>query len=891
MGAEVRSVVVRVSANAAGYVTGTAPIIGRNKEIEAGLGRIERRSANTDRAMRNIGKAGKFLAVGAVAGIALAEKKAADYGEKLALVATLSHANRVELSQLDKAARTVGTSIGYSATDVADAEAEMIKAGVSVKDILGGSLKGALDLAAAGQTDVATATEVAASAMTQFSLKGKDVPHIADLIAAGADKALGSVTDLGFGLEQVGTTANQMGYSIEGTVGTLAEFAQAGLTGERGGTVLKQMLLQLSAPTKQAQDLMHKYGVSLYDANGQIKTLPQLANNLQQSFSQLDPATRNMALGVIFGSRAIQGANILIKDGEAGNRKWIKSVNDQGFAAQQASGKMDSLKGDLQKLDAELGNALIGQGGKQSFLRGITQDVTHLVREFNKLPDSAKGAIGKIFVGAAATGGALWVASKIYKLARDSRDVFSGLFGRGTARGLERGLGKGIVGKVAGGVVPVFVTNEGFGKGGPGGLPGAGGAPAVPVVGSLGAAATVGLFPILQAAAGPAIDDYLRRNNLPRTTNAGGNHAALPLDVGVDLVTDRSKSVKQLKSTLDALKGIASVKLDKGGAPFGLQFTDAEKVKTYGKALRGVDSQFSHLAQTQPAETWQKIRKAIEGSNIPAKQFEKLLPRTARAFGGFANKIHETNLGGVLAKTFNSAGYKVANYRKELDRVPPRVKTNVDVPGAVESRKSVQGLGLNLGKLPAQKNSRVAARGAQEAGGQVRTLLGLLNSLHDRSIYVTVHRDVAPGVSAAKSAQGLPHARGGFHRSFGMGDVVDGHAPEFAGPGVTRVWREPETGGESYIPHRNDSRRPRAEAILAQTAALFGGRYTSHARGSFGPVTRGSTGGPMRIHGTLNTLWGPAEVHGIAVDAAGQVLGSYLAGQKSRARAGTGAGL
>src|SRR5438128_1213254 len=308
-----------------------------NAKVEAGLHRIERRSASTDQAMRKIGNAGKYLAVGAVAGIAIAEKKTAD------------------------------------------------------------------------------------------------------LLAAGADKALGSVTDLGYGLAQVGTTANQMGYTIEETVGTLAEFAQAGQTGERGGTLLNQMLLQLAAPTKQAKELMDKYNVSLYDNEGHVKSLADLSGNLQKSFGGLNEAERNRALGVIFGSRAIRGANILIADGEKKNRKWTRSVNDQGFAAEQASGKMDSLKGDVKKLGAEFENALIGQGGKQGFLRGVTQDLTDLIKKFNDLPESAKSGIGKIFVGAAATGGALWVASKVYKLVKDAAQIGGTIFGKGNAGKLAGG--------------------------------------------------------------------------------------------------------------------------------------------------------------------------------------------------------------------------------------------------------------------------------------------------------------------------------------------------------------------------------------------------------------------------------------------------------------------
>jgi hypothetical protein len=36
---------------------------------------------------------------------------------------------------------------------------------------------------------------------------------------------------------------------------------------------------------------MDKYGLSIYKANGQMKTMPQIAGNLQRSFKDLDPAS------------------------------------------------------------------------------------------------------------------------------------------------------------------------------------------------------------------------------------------------------------------------------------------------------------------------------------------------------------------------------------------------------------------------------------------------------------------------------------------------------------------------------------------------------------------------------------------------------------------------
>lgn len=340
-----------------------------------------------------LGVAGVAMGTAVAGGYALAVKSAADFEAKMALVRTLAHATTSEMSQLSNAAKTVGQAYGFSANEVADAEAELVKAGVSVADIMGGALKGALTLASAGQTDVATATTIAATAMTQFALKGKDVPHIADLLSAGADKALGSVVDLGYALDQAGPTAHQFGVSLEQTVGTLAAFAQSGQIGERGGTIFQQMLLKLAAPGKQASQILKNLGVTLYDTNGQFVGMASLAGQLQTKMAGLTQAERNHDLSVIFGARAIRGANILYQEGAKGIEDWTKKVNAAGFAELQSAGKMDSLTGDVKKLGTELKVAFIGAGeGAQGPLRTMTQDVTQAVHVWNELPGPVKDA-------------------------------------------------------------------------------------------------------------------------------------------------------------------------------------------------------------------------------------------------------------------------------------------------------------------------------------------------------------------------------------------------------------------------------------------------------------------------------------------------------------------
>lgn len=721
MSSTVRSAAVRLTMENASYIRGANQSAA---VTEAATGRMQRSVRNaavsTGRDWDTMGKYGGRTAVAVGAGLALVAKTTADFASEMALVRTLSHANAADMEALSHAALTVGRNIGYSAKEVAQGEEEMIKAGVSVKDILGGGLKGALDLAAAGQTDVATATTIAASAMTQFQLKGKDIPHLADLLSAGADKALGSVEDLGYGLEQSGTTAHQMGLSIEQTVGTLAAFAQAGLTGERGGTTFKQMLLQLAAPTTQAQKLMDKYHLSLYNANGQIKTMPQLAGNLRQAFGKLDPASRNAALGVIFGSRAIQGANILMADGRTEIAKWISKVNDQGFAAHQASGKLDSLNGDVKKLKSTLSTAFIEAGSpSQKALRSIVQDADHLVRAFQGLPDDIQQGIVKTAALTTAIGGSLWVASKVRNVVRDL-----GSIGRG---GVGRGKGvAGALGDVASSAkpVPVYVTNLG-----PGGLgtPGAPGGSKPPVVaptgkppkgaplGALGLGLGLGF-----ASAGGLTDHGLNPADRPA---ARGNFVIDDKFLKTHVVVDghwftKTEWDKQKEASNDALLWLLSG--GKKGAPSG---------RKPPKALQDPLGPLFHPSGSPKTPKVKPVTLLGDVRGL-ADVFGK--PTGAKAPKNPVTKL-EASLG-LDTGPFDRKAGSVRKSAKDLD---------------------------SLHMVP-----RVDVSGVPAAMGATTALKRLIDSLHDRNIHINVTKTTNANLAEAQvvGADGLtvPHAANGW---------------------------------------------------------------------------------------------------------------------------------
>jgi len=453
---DVRSVKVVLSMDAAGYIA-TAQKAG--KATDDAMSKAKKAAAEAAQAQDDLADRAGKVGLAAAVGLGAVVATTANFDESMSKVQAATRETESGMQSLREAALEAGADTAFSASEAAAGIENLAKAGLSTQDILAGGLTGALDLAAAGEMEVADAAEAAAGALAQFKLSGDQAAHVADLLAAGAGKAQGDVSDMVMALKQAGTVSAQTGLSLEETVGALSAMAEQSLLGSDAGTSFKTMLASLTPNSEAAADAMAAYNINAFDAQGNFVGMTALAGQLRSGLKDLTDEQRAMALETIFGSDAVRAAAIIYDNGADGIAKWISQVDDSGFAAETATTKLDNLKGDVEALTGSLETALIGSGsGSQGMLRSLTQGLTSVVNAYNELPLSVQTATTSIMGAAAIVGGSIWAGSKLVQGINNTREAMDALDASGSRTGKAmRGLAK-----AGAGLTVMLVAAEGL---------------------------------------------------------------------------------------------------------------------------------------------------------------------------------------------------------------------------------------------------------------------------------------------------------------------------------------------------------------------------------------------------------------------------------------------
>lgn len=291
-------------------------------------------------------------------------------------------------------AEEMGKHTAFSATEAADALNYMALAGYDAQKSMQ-MLPNVLNLAAAGSMDLATASDMVTDASSALGLSTEETTQLVDQMAMASSKSNTSVAQLGDAMLTVGGTAKNLKGGTTELSTALGILADNGIKGSEGGTILRNAILSLTAPTGKAQKELDALGVSVFDSEGNMRSMNDIMMDLSASMADMTGEERAEAMSKIFNKRDLKGIEALLAG--AGDR-WNELsgyIDDaQGSAQKMADTQLDNLQGDITLLKSAWEGLQISVSDK------VTPALRDLVQALTWAIDHAS-TLGPIILGVA----------------------------------------------------------------------------------------------------------------------------------------------------------------------------------------------------------------------------------------------------------------------------------------------------------------------------------------------------------------------------------------------------------------------------------------------------------------------------------------------------------
>ena len=259
-----------------------------------------------------------------------------------------------QIDGLTKVAKEMGSATKFSATEAAEALNYLALAGYDA-DKAAEVLPSVLNLAAAGGMDLASASDMVTDAMAALNIEAtKDnVDDFGDKLAKASSKANASVSQLGQAILTVGgTAANLKGGTTELTT-ALGLLANVGVKGAEGGTALRNVILSLQSPTDTAAKTLQKLGVSVYDAQGDMRGLNEILGDLNTAMDGMTQGQKDSIISTLFNKTDLAAVNgLLAAQGEQWDALAAEIDNADGAMSQMAETQIDNLDGAITIMDS-----------------------------------------------------------------------------------------------------------------------------------------------------------------------------------------------------------------------------------------------------------------------------------------------------------------------------------------------------------------------------------------------------------------------------------------------------------------------------------------------------------------------------------------------------------
>lgn len=315
---------------------------------------------------------------------------------------------------LEEAAKKCGETTKYSASEAAEALNYLALAGYDAKKSAE-VLPKVLNLAAAGDLNLAAASDMVTDAMAALNLETQELDKYINEITKTSQKSNTSVAQLGEATLTCAGAVTTSKMSLETMNTELGILANNGIKGAEGGTHLRNIILSLTSPTDVAAKAIKSLGINVTDSKGNIRDLNDVMSDFNKKLDGMSDAKKTNIISTIFNKTDISAVNALIKGSGDEFSNLKKEIKNCGNAAQDMADTMNSdLNGQVTLLKSQIESISITTGKKliPTAKKAVT-NVSNLASKFSELNDEEVENIVKTGLLIASIGPATKIIGKL----------------------------------------------------------------------------------------------------------------------------------------------------------------------------------------------------------------------------------------------------------------------------------------------------------------------------------------------------------------------------------------------------------------------------------------------------------------------------------------------
>jgi TP901 family phage tail tape measure protein len=281
------------------------------RSFDNSLSRTGDRISRFGAGMRNVGLSITAATAPLVAFGVQGVQTAANFEMAMATIQARTGLTDEAMDEMRRMALRLGADTAFSAQQAADAMLELLSSGNSAQEVLA-MLPAVLDAAAASGADLGQTADDVTNILSTFSLDAEQAVYVVDSLARASGSSSATMAQLGEAFANVGDRAARYGLDVAETAAILAIFAERGIKGAEAGTQLSSMLQNMDRRTEDVNEAWRELGVSLYDADGNIRDLNIVFAELHEAMSDLPAQEQNRLMQQLFGTYGVGGGAALI---------------------------------------------------------------------------------------------------------------------------------------------------------------------------------------------------------------------------------------------------------------------------------------------------------------------------------------------------------------------------------------------------------------------------------------------------------------------------------------------------------------------------------------------------------------------------------------------------